>query len=391
MKPLLITLALFAPVAPALLAQDSTPPEDQETPEEVTPPDAEPEPPRVVFQRHFDEGMKALEAGDHAAGIDAFERCLEAIPESPVPAYNIACAHALEKRTDEAFAWLEKASTWGYGVTRSNIDHAEKSDPDLASLRDDERFRPFIDGMRKNLVALEEYAAKESREAAVHVPEALADATSVGALVVLHDSGGTKSRTLEAWKGHADRLGLVLIAPSGKFHAGGRISDGMNWFSAFPEFRARYWKSETPIELALEAVGKDRSLDPERTFVVGVGQGAMVAFNAAVRKPTTYAGVLAVDGLPLPQLVQTYAGSAQKAGLRVGWVANTKLLWGVRPSETVHLIGSVSEQIERSGLALNVLRYAPKVDAPNLREERIVEALDALTRAPKPSSDTPDK
>ena len=56
-------------------------------------------------------------------------------PKSPSTRYNLACLQAIRKQVDEAFENLEKAVELGF----RNIPHI-KNDPDLASLRKDERF-----------------------------------------------------------------------------------------------------------------------------------------------------------------------------------------------------------------------------------------------------------
>lgn len=56
--------------------------------------------------------------------------------------YNAACANALAGKPGEAFAMLEKALEKGY----RNAAHAE-SDPDLATLRTDPRWKPLIERM----------------------------------------------------------------------------------------------------------------------------------------------------------------------------------------------------------------------------------------------------
>ncbi|MHC4400239.1 MAG: tetratricopeptide repeat protein [Planctomycetota bacterium] len=75
---------------------------------------------------------------------EAEKRCRAAIgliPHNPIPHYNLACALARQGRVDEALASLEKAVELGF----SRVDQL-KTDDDLASLREHERFDKAVDG-----------------------------------------------------------------------------------------------------------------------------------------------------------------------------------------------------------------------------------------------------
>ena len=63
----------------------------------------------------------------------------EKFPQSPTTRYNLACLQAIREQVDEAFENLEKAVELGF----RNIPHI-KNDPDLASLREDERFAEVL-------------------------------------------------------------------------------------------------------------------------------------------------------------------------------------------------------------------------------------------------------
>jgi len=73
---------------------------------------------------------EALEAHVIAAGFD---------PKCHAARYNAACANALLGRREEAFAWLGRAIAAGF-ANRSLL----RTDPDLASLRDDPRFAALL-------------------------------------------------------------------------------------------------------------------------------------------------------------------------------------------------------------------------------------------------------
>jgi beta-lactamase regulating signal transducer with metallopeptidase domain len=100
-----------------------------------------------VVQKHpasgrawFNLGFTSLQAREFPQAIDAFRRAIELGYRTGTSSYNIACAYALQKNSDAAFQWLEKARTAGFDVA-DRADH----DEDLASLHRDARW----DGIRR--------------------------------------------------------------------------------------------------------------------------------------------------------------------------------------------------------------------------------------------------
>lgn len=62
--------------------------------------------------------------------------------------YNVACVHAMQGHTDEAFAWLDKAIARGFRDA-----DLLANDTDLASLRKDARFAALTDKLAKHRAA----------------------------------------------------------------------------------------------------------------------------------------------------------------------------------------------------------------------------------------------
>jgi tetratricopeptide (TPR) repeat protein len=88
----------------------------------------------------------SLHAGGKLDEALAVHRKAAEFPATARPAtYNVACVHALQGRSDEAFVWLEKAIALGFadGNLLAN-------DADLASLRDDARFAKLQQSMQAN-------------------------------------------------------------------------------------------------------------------------------------------------------------------------------------------------------------------------------------------------
>jgi tetratricopeptide (TPR) repeat protein len=87
-------------------------------------------------------GDAYTKTGRWEKGLKIDKRLARLCPDNPLVFYNLACSYSVMNRLDEAFAALNKALKLGY--------HDAKwlsSDPDLANLRQDERF----ERIRENL------------------------------------------------------------------------------------------------------------------------------------------------------------------------------------------------------------------------------------------------
>lgn len=80
--------------------------------------------------------------GKYEQGLDMDQRIVRLRPDDPVAFYNLACSLSLVGRIDEAFNALEQAVRRGYEDAQHLLE-----DPDLARLREDERFEGFCRGM----------------------------------------------------------------------------------------------------------------------------------------------------------------------------------------------------------------------------------------------------
>lgn len=79
-------------------------------------------------------------ARDFAGAITAFKKMLEIGAGLPsVPMYNVACCYALAGNKQEALEWLDKSFRAGF----RQLERA-RTDPDLASLHEEPRFRSLV-------------------------------------------------------------------------------------------------------------------------------------------------------------------------------------------------------------------------------------------------------
>ncbi|MCM8814276.1 MAG: hypothetical protein NC924_10170 [Candidatus Omnitrophica bacterium] len=78
-------------------------------------------------------------SGNYQHGLLLDQRLAELKPEDAVVHYNMACSYALLGRRDEGFASLKRAIALGY----DDFIYMD-SDPDLVSLRTDQRYRMLV-------------------------------------------------------------------------------------------------------------------------------------------------------------------------------------------------------------------------------------------------------
>lgn len=91
----------------------------------------------------FQLGMSRFSLQQYQPAIQALEKSIS-ITSNPVAMYNVACAYARLGQKDKAFEWLDKAVS---GRLPLNVKPAE--DEDLASLRDDARFKELLTALDK--------------------------------------------------------------------------------------------------------------------------------------------------------------------------------------------------------------------------------------------------
>ncbi len=100
---------------------------------------------RLLLEKpDYTEAMIALaesytQAGDYEKGLELDRKICGYRPQDAVAHYNLACSCALTGKLDEAFGSLRVAINSGYKDFR----HLD-TDPDLASLRQDDRYRSLI-------------------------------------------------------------------------------------------------------------------------------------------------------------------------------------------------------------------------------------------------------
>jgi tetratricopeptide (TPR) repeat protein len=88
---------------------------------------------------HSQLGSALLLMGNYSEAAQALRRAVE-ITASPVAMYNLACSYARLNDRDKSFDWLNKSVKAGF-TSASQL----TNDPDLASLREDARFKEVME------------------------------------------------------------------------------------------------------------------------------------------------------------------------------------------------------------------------------------------------------
>jgi poly(3-hydroxybutyrate) depolymerase len=340
------------------------------------------------------QGIQAVKASKYDDALAAFRRGLEVLPEDSTSAYNLGCVHSLKGELDPAFEWLAKSVDWGFAeVVDGQLQLLETKDTDLENVRKDARFAALVERAKARRKLSADFAATPE----TYVPVALKDAASVPLLVVLHDAGQTRSTALEKgpWKRLADELGFALLLPSARCMAGSEPASSMRWFENVLEYGDMPWVYEKTVSDAVGAFRKVRKIDPARMFIVGEGQGGLVAFNVAITSPGSYKGVVVLGSTILGGSSTVAKGrTAAMAGLKAKLLAPDGPMYtlagaGMRADDDLAAIEKLLLQWQMAG---GIERFARKSDDPDQVFNLVKSALQGfLAPPPPPPAPPPDE
>jgi pimeloyl-ACP methyl ester carboxylesterase len=126
-------------------------------------------------------------------------------------------------------------------------------------------------------------------------------------------------------------------------------------------------------------------MDATRTILVGEGQGGIVAFNAAMRAPRLYAGVLTLDAPILTNLTSSYIPAAVSAGVRVRVLVNNEEMFGLPKEQIATFTGQMRTGLRTSKLDHELTNYTPNAEQPGQRRALCTEKLRALLPVQSPA------
>jgi predicted esterase len=199
------------------------------------------------------------------AGVDP-EDLLEHAVDLPTSAARQEAALALARRADVTLEdWLRAAAAFG-------------------------RFEPVAPGVHEEHVELEVgLPAPEAAALWLSVPKGYDPHRPAPLLVALHGMGGTGEAALAAWREAAERIGMLVLAPS---EAG--ANEGYS-FSA---------RERDSVLAALRWTRRRFNVDENRIHLTGFSRGGHLAWDLALRHPDLFASLVPMVGGPRVELAE---------------------------------------------------------------------------------------
>ena len=332
------------------------------------------------YDATFQAGITALQTGRYADARASFERCLELSPGHTICAYNLACSFALDGDVERGLDWVQTAIEFGFGELVDGPTVLRK-DPDLEGLRAHPRWRTMMGAMASE----RERSADSALVPARYHPPALRGAARLPLLVVLHAEGSSKEDVVTGpWREVADRLGMVLLAPSGVMPAGGGPlgERPKRWFREIGDYLDRPWAYEAPIVDSIRAFCDGVVIERSDVFIAGEGMGALLAANIALTAPGLFRGALLINGPLEPRLAGEQTRVAASVGLAIQVILDEREPVAARPvnKSLAALADELLEVAPAWGLASQLgVRHVPGEHASSPAQVRL-DGIAALKR-----------
>jgi phospholipase/carboxylesterase len=152
----------------------------------------------------------------------------------------------------------------------------------------------------KPVVNTHYYPISHTMKCLVHLPAGYDPGKAYPLLIGLHGSGGSPQNFTGLWEKFS-KAQCLLAAPEGPYLLSPeqrRDIPGYSWFLQVKD--RRIWAMADPLVVqamvaTVEEVKANYKVGP--VYILGFSQGASLAYQAALRHPDIFAGVLAVAGL----------------------------------------------------------------------------------------------
>jgi predicted esterase len=221
-----------------------------------------------AFQAALLEAVERMKAKDYDAAITELRKADRLVSRRPVVHYNLACALSLKGETEPALDALADAVTFGF----HDAEHMNK-DPDLAAVRETERFR--------NLVAQAERRAK-AKEPLIHVPDGYrkdGDRT-YPLFVALHGAGGRAKGMMYLARQALGTEAYFLLAPYGSSPAG----------------TGHTWNGRDVDRVTAEIDELKKKYRIGRVYLFGFSAGAHVGYVFVLKRRDHFDGFIPMAG-----------------------------------------------------------------------------------------------
>ena len=252
----------------------------------------------------FQKAIEAHNAKDYPRFLELTIKAHELDPTNPTHVYNMACGYALTGNKSEALKCLEESIRLGFrGSQNVNL---MKTDSDLESIRDEERFAQLIKYAETG-EAPPVTAASVQLE--IFKPDSLEEGGKYPLIVALHGYGRNPARALDNWKEAAEKIGAIVIAPQGTQQMS---SSAFHW--------GELSDSVPVVVAAVEKAVQELPVDPDKVILTGFSQGGSLAYEAALSHPELFSGLIPVASRYTPAEGSAAGKITDKPGARLSKV-----------------------------------------------------------------------
>jgi phospholipase/carboxylesterase len=143
-----------------------------------------------------------------------------------------------------------------------------------------------------------------------YFPPGLNPARPAPLLVLLHGAHGTGMDMLKSYRGDADRLGIVLVAPTAIAGTWDMIDDLRTRMGAEINLQPHYGKDLKALDAALADLFTRVAIDPARIGLLGFSDGATYALSVGTANPALFHTLIAYS--PGPAFIADRPDRAQR-------------------------------------------------------------------------------
>jgi dienelactone hydrolase len=159
----------------------------------------------------------------------------------------------------------------------------------LAAMRAFGRFEKAVPGFKTEKVTLLADGKPEETELCLYIPLSYDQSKPTPLVCAFHGTGGSGKEMAEMWRGIAEGIGALVLAPS---EAG--KNDGYGWTV----------RERDSALAALRWVRRRYDVDESRIYATGISRGGHLAWDLALRHPDLFAALAPQIGSPRLAIVR---------------------------------------------------------------------------------------